>query len=74
MTDGREHTSQKWLTEPDEQKLFIDVFNQPSSQLKPTEVVFFLWNRELIPKDQIRRHLTALDSPFSYDVALTRLR
>ncbi len=42
---------QQWLTEPDELKRFIDVFNQPSSQLKPTEVVFVLWNRDTIVVD-----------------------
>jgi hypothetical protein len=51
MTDGRERTLQKWLTEPDELKHFIDVFNQPSSQMKPTEVVFVLWNREIVVVD-----------------------
>jgi len=51
MTDGRERTMQQWLTEPDELKRFIDVFNQPSSQLKPTEVVFVLWNRDTIVVD-----------------------
>ncbi len=51
-TDGRQRdTPQKWLTEPDELKHFINVFQEPSSQLKPTEVVFVLWNREIYVVD-----------------------
>jgi len=51
MTGGKELTMQKWLIEPDELKHFIDVFNQPSSNVKPTEVVFVLWNRDIMVVD-----------------------
>jgi len=51
MTDGRERTMQQWLNEPDELKRFIDVFLQSSSQMKPTEVIFVLWNRDTIVVD-----------------------
>lgn len=40
MTDGTEHEFQEWITDPDRLRHYIDVFNQPSSNVKPLQVIF----------------------------------
>lgn len=51
MTDGTEHKFQEWLTDPARLKHYIDIFLQPSSFVKPVQVVFAVKNGESIVVD-----------------------
>jgi hypothetical protein len=42
MTDRTQHRFEEWLTDPDRLKQYIDVFNQPSSSVKPLQAIFVL--------------------------------
>lgn len=42
MTDRTQHRFVEWLTDPDRLKQYIDVFNQPSSSVKPLQAIFVL--------------------------------
>jgi hypothetical protein len=43
-TDGTQPKFDAWLTDPDRLKYYIGVFNQPSSSIKPLQVIFVLKN------------------------------
>ncbi len=40
MDDGSHHTSQRWISDPDILREHIDVFSDPTSKVKPLQVVF----------------------------------
>jgi hypothetical protein len=42
MTDGTQHRFEEWLTDPARLKHYIDIFNQPSSSIKPLQAIFVL--------------------------------
>lgn len=40
MDDGSNHTFKRWVSDPDELRKYIDAFSDPSSKIKPLQVVF----------------------------------
>lgn len=51
MTHGPDHEFEEWLTDPEQLKHYIDVFNKPSSSIQPLQAVFVQRNGKAIKVD-----------------------
>ena len=40
MDDGSHHSFQQWVTDPDALRTYIDAFSDPTSKVKPLQVLF----------------------------------
>jgi len=51
MTHGPDHEFEEWLTDPEQLKRYIDVFNKPSSSIQPLQAVFVQRNGKALKVD-----------------------
>ncbi|HXZ03526.1 MAG TPA: hypothetical protein VEH81_01765, partial [Ktedonobacteraceae bacterium] len=40
MDDGSHHSFERWVSNPDDLKAYIDAFSDPTSKVKPLQVIF----------------------------------